>query len=138
MFDRWHATWGVLDGWGRASLLTLIVAAIGQTLFVVVYLTRRWWTVRVGRALMVKSASLAIVLLLTALAALFPVPEWSRTLALVLVTLGIWYQTYVLITSPSQYLDRQDDPYEGIQRSGSVRPESSTAPEADPAGNGPV
>lgn len=116
MLDRWNATWGVLNGWERASLLILIAAAIGQILFVGVYLTRRWWTVRVGRALMAKSSSLALILLLTVIASFFRIPEWVSTLALLAVAAAIWYQAYVLITSPSEYLDREEDPYDRVER----------------------
>lgn len=44
------------------DLIMLWVAAVGQVLFVVLWATQRWWVTRVGRALMVKSAALAVIL----------------------------------------------------------------------------
>lgn len=49
----------------RGSTLDLVmlwVAAVGQALFVLLWATQRWWATRVGRALMAKSAALAVIL----------------------------------------------------------------------------
>ena len=45
------------------DLINLWVATVGQVLFVLLWLTQRWWITRVGRALMAKSAVLAALFL---------------------------------------------------------------------------
>ena len=106
--DRWTEVWDFLDFWGHVSLLALIVAAVGQTLFVVVYSRRPWWMYRVGRALMGKSFSLSVVLILTVIGWFYHLPEWISAIAVCAIACFIWYQTYVLITSP-RHLDPEQE-----------------------------
>lgn len=108
MIDRVRAVWAVLDGWERLALVTLVLAALGQLLFVAKYLTRRWYDYRVGRALMGKAASLGVLLALSVIGAFYRLPEWITAVSIGLVTLFIWYQTYVLFTSP-RYLNLDEE-----------------------------
>jgi putative copper export protein len=62
---RFDTFWQYADTWQRSAFIAIMVAAIAQTGFVVVYMLRPWWRHYVGRALLVKSASLLIVLWLT-------------------------------------------------------------------------
>lgn len=54
-----------MNGWVDAGLVALWVAAVVQTCFVLIYGVSPWWRHFVGRALFIKSASLAIILWLT-------------------------------------------------------------------------
>lgn len=47
------------------DLVVLWVAAVGQILFVLLWATQLWWASNIGRALMAKSAFLAILLAVT-------------------------------------------------------------------------
>lgn len=93
----------LLFGWFAASLhdwslRLLYAAAIGQTLFVVLWATRPWYRLWIGRALMVKSATLMIYLDWAVLV----VNGWSANRALMavvlfgLITVGIWTQLAAL------------------------------------------
>ncbi len=106
--DHIEAVWAVSDGWGRLALAATAIAALGQVLFVVKYLTRSWYAYRVGRALMGKSASLAIVLVLAVIGSYYVLPEQMWAVAITAVAVFIWYQTYVLYTSP-RYLNLDEE-----------------------------
>lgn len=80
------------------DLILLWVAAVGQALFVVLWLTQRWWATRVGRALMAKSAALAVILA----ASLWvyyrgPLPVWVGRAMFAAVTLAIVTQFLALL-----------------------------------------
>lgn len=81
------------------SIRLLHVCAIGQTLFVLLWGTLRWWRRWVGRALMVKSLALALFLD-TALVNYY-LPPYSHeqligTLEFALVAVGIMSQLAVI------------------------------------------
>lgn len=44
------------------DLVVLWIAVVGQVLFVVLWMTQRWWASTIGQALMAKSLSLALIL----------------------------------------------------------------------------
>jgi hypothetical protein len=68
----------------------LWVSTVAQTLFVVLWLTQRWWTTRVGRALMAKSAALAVIFMASVWAYYQgPLPVWLGRLIFGAVTLAI-------------------------------------------------
>lgn len=76
--------------WQTYDTVVLWVAAVGQVLFVTLFATERWWTHRVGRALMVKSASLALILVATLYVHLTGVlPVWVGRALFTLVAIGI-------------------------------------------------
>ena len=80
----------------------LWVCTVAQSLFVVVWLTQRWWVTRVGRALMAKSAALAVIFA-ASLWAFYrgPLPVWlgrsifgAVTLAIVLQFVALAYEVW--------------------------------------------
>lgn len=90
-------------------MVATAVAAIAQLAFVMKYLTRRWYNYRVGRAMMGKSASLAVVLVFAVVGAYYVLPEPLWAISISAVAVFICYQTYVLFTSP-RYLDKEIHP----------------------------
>lgn len=99
-----EAVWRLADGWERLALVALVLATVAQTAFVVVYATRPWWKVRVGRALMLKSAALCVLLWLSVLNTfvLYPGQVQVAAIALCAVTAAIVYQLVALLLSPRQ------------------------------------
>lgn len=87
-------------GWLDVSLLAWTLrlytaAAIGQTLFVALWATLPWWRTVVGRALMVKSFALMVVLdwaLVTYHLGPFAHQESISVVLFGLVVVGIWSQ----------------------------------------------
>lgn len=82
-------------------ILGLIVAgvAIGQSLFVVVYLFQPWWQSQVGRAVFIDKLSMAIFVDALCFRVIFP-DLVSRNVAIILyavVMLAIWYQLITLV-----------------------------------------
>jgi hypothetical protein len=58
--------------------IMLWIATVGQVLFVLVWLTQRWWITWVGRALMFKGAALALILVATLWSYYRgPLPQWA-------------------------------------------------------------
>lgn len=102
MTDRWQAVWALADGWERTSLVALIVGTSAQTLFILIYASRPWWRARVGRALMLKSAALCVVLWLTVVNTFYVYPreEMVGAIALWVIAAAIVYQLVVLLLSP--------------------------------------
>lgn len=103
MKDRWLAVWAAADGWERTALVALLVGAVAQTLFVLIYGTRTWYRVRVGRAIFLKSTALAVVLdlsVVNTLVAPYRYQEEVGAVAIVVITLTILYQLFALLLSP--------------------------------------
>jgi hypothetical protein len=102
MDSRWDAVWAATDGWEHLALVAIIVATFAQTLFILIYASRPWWRVRVGRALMLKSASLCIVLWLTLVGTFFVYAhqEQVSALSLCVIAVAIVYQLVALLLSP--------------------------------------
>lgn len=76
--------------WHDFDVVLVWTAAVGQLLFVALFLTERWWTHRIGRALMVKSFSLGLILWATLYAMYHgPLPLWVGRAMFGLVTVGI-------------------------------------------------
>lgn len=77
------------------TLRLYTAAAVGQTLFVVVWAFLPWWQTTVGRALMVKSFALMLILdwsLATYHLGPFPHQQEIGVSLFGLVALGIWVQ----------------------------------------------
>lgn len=100
--DRIRTVWQLADAWERIALVALVVAAVGQTAFVLVYATRPWWLVQIGRALMSKSATLCWILVLSVVNAFWTYPYQRQVAALSIcaVAVAIWYQFIALLRSP--------------------------------------
>jgi putative copper export protein len=96
---RFDTFWQYADWWQRSAFIAIMVAAVAQTGFVVVYMLRPWWRHYVGRALLVKSASLLIVLWLTIVNTFvrYPGQRQVSSLALWLVAGAIIYQLVALL-----------------------------------------
>lgn len=85
-----------LDFWRTAGLA---LAAVGQTAFVLLYLTFPWWRQFLGRALFFKAAALA---LLTDVAIAGRIYDWPREEETFIVlywvlALGIWAQFFAFL-----------------------------------------
>ena len=101
--------WAEGNNWHRFALIALAAATVFQTMFIVEFARRPWYLDRVGRALMLKSASLALVLWLTLANSFFvySLQQQLSVLGLSLVSIAIVYQYLVLVRSP-----RQEQPWE--------------------------
>jgi hypothetical protein len=99
---RFDAFWQIADAWQRSAFVAILVAAVFQSVFVVVYLSRPWWRHFVGRALALKSTSLLVVLWLTIVNTFFRYPGQKQlsTVALWLVACAIVYQLIALLATP--------------------------------------
>lgn len=100
--SRFNAFWQTADTWGRAAFVAILVAAIFQTCFVGLYLTRPWWQHFVGRALALKSTSLLVVLWLTIINTFvrYRGQEQVSSIALWLVAGAVIYQFVALARTP--------------------------------------
>lgn len=108
--NRIEAVWAAADVWERFSLIALVIATLIQTAFVVEYATRPWWLVRIGRALMLKSAALCVLLWLSILNSFvsYSGQEQVAMVTLWLITAAIFYQWLALRTSPRQPTSASD------------------------------
>lgn len=62
---------------GEVDRAVMWAAAVGQVAFVGLWATQRWWSSTIGRALMAKSAALAVVLTTSVWVLYFgPLPLW--------------------------------------------------------------
>lgn len=97
-----HGVWGVMGGWQHWTLVGLVLAAVFQGGFVFVYATRPWFRDIVGRAYMLKSATLLVILWLSLLNTFFTYPHQAQvsTFGMWSVTIAIVYQFFVLLWSP--------------------------------------
>jgi FlaA1/EpsC-like NDP-sugar epimerase len=96
----WESVWSTLDAWQRVSMISLLVASIAQTVFVVLYVERnKWKNHYVGRALMAQSVTLLVALWSTLLNAFFvyPYQEQIGSFIFLLLTVAIIYQCSALI-----------------------------------------
>lgn len=75
------------------------VAAVGQTLFVIIYLFRPWWRSLVGRAVFFDKLTMALFIDAICLRVLFP-GIVSREVAITfyaIAAVAIWFQLFTLI-----------------------------------------
>lgn len=80
-------------------LMLIWGAAIGQTLFVAMWLSMPFWRSWIGGALMTKSAALMAVLwfwLIGFYSPEYPYRDVVREVLIGLVTVGIWWQVFAL------------------------------------------
>jgi hypothetical protein len=99
---KFHDVWGVMGGWERLTLVGLVVSAVVQGGFVLIYSTRPWYRDIVGRAYMLKSATLLVLLWLALINAFFTYPLQTQvsTFGMWSVAAAISYQFFVLLWSP--------------------------------------
>lgn len=82
----------------ETTLRLYVAAAIGQTAFVVLWASLPWWKTRVGRAMMVKSASLMIVLDFGVINYYWgPFHAWVGVALFALVVVGIYSQFFTFL-----------------------------------------
>lgn len=107
--DRIEAVWRIADGWERLAIVALVVSAVAQTAFVVIWATRPWYLVRIGRALMSKSATLCWVLVLTVVNTFwtYPYERQIASLSICAVAIAILYQLVALVLTP-RYADNEE------------------------------
>ena len=80
--------------------LLLWLAAIGQTIFVILWASMPWWREWVGRALMTKSAALCAVLWFMVAGFYlgdYPFRDELRLALILAVTCGIWLQVFAIM-----------------------------------------
>lgn len=106
---HFEAIWEIANFWQRWALVALFIAAVGQAAFVGVYIHRPWWRHFVGRALMLKSTSLLLILWLSLFNTFvtYPGQEQVAVSVLTLTALAIWYQFFAIRSTP---------PYPGDER----------------------
>lgn len=81
------------------TLWLLHIAAAGQTLFMLMWMTLPWWRAWVGRALMVKSVAMGLFLVSAVVHHHVDTYAWEPVVVLLLfagVTLGIWSQVLAI------------------------------------------
>jgi hypothetical protein len=80
----------MIEHWKTA---VIVVAALGQTLFVVLYATFPWYRSFLGRALFFKAFTLGLLVDMAVVSMIFDWPgEAGTVLIYSLVALGIWVQ----------------------------------------------
>ena len=79
--------------------MSLWVAGVGQTLFVIVYGTRPWWRHFVGSALFTKSLALAVTLDVSLLNHYvdYPYERQVWTVLLFTIAASVWFQLVALV-----------------------------------------
>lgn len=107
---RYHDVWGVMDNWQHWTILGLAVATVFQTGFVLVYSARPWFRDIVGRAYMLKSSTLLVILWLSVTNTFFtyPLQEQISTFAMWAVAAAITYQFAVLVVTPRRIMVPQE------------------------------
>lgn len=72
----------------------LILAAVGQTLFVLFYMCWPWWNDFLGRALFFKAVAMMLLIDFGLAARIYDIPgeDWLFTGMYILFTLGVWVQ----------------------------------------------
>lgn len=85
-------------------LCLFLAAGVAVNAYVLVYLTRPWWTTNAGRALMVKAWG-NVILVDLALATLilgedYPGRGVIRVIGMAAFTVGVWYLLIVLVRTP--------------------------------------
>lgn len=70
--------------------------ALGQTLFVLLYLTFPWWATFLGRALFGKAIALAVLIDLGILYRIHPFPyaDGIFTVLYIVLAIGVWWQLF--------------------------------------------
>lgn len=100
--NHFQLVWQAADGLERFALVALMIGTLAQSAFVITYARRPWYRVRIGRALMLKSASLAVLLWLSVLGTFFVYPYEREVSAATIgvITVAILYQLIALLMSP--------------------------------------
>lgn len=75
------------------------VGAVGQTLFVLIYVWGRWWAHYVGRTLFVKSFMLMLMMDVSTINIFFDYQyeNQTKTTMITLVAVAIWLQLFAII-----------------------------------------
>lgn len=117
-------------GLGTEALrtLALTVVALGQTLFVILYLTFPWYRTFLGKALFFKAAILATLVDLGLVARTFPdLLDWSEVFIglYFLLGFGVWFQLLAFLRvridakrkDKRPFVEGRHDEYDGYQPS---------------------
>lgn len=80
--------------------ITIVSAAVGQGLFVVLYLTFPWWKGFLGRALFFKALALGLLANTVAVARVYALPNEDAIITSLygLVSVGIWAQFFAFLS----------------------------------------
>lgn len=82
---------------GTVDAVAVWTAAVGQVTFVLLWATQRWWSSMIGRALMAKSATLAVILVASVVTLYYgPLPLWLGRALFGAVTVAILGQVLAL------------------------------------------
>jgi hypothetical protein len=101
-----HFDFGGLDrlsGWEKFDVLMITTMTVGQVIFVCTWMVLPWWKEWVGRALMVKSATLALLLGLTVMNTVLLLRginyrgmDAVQAAGYLLVNIGVWSQVIAI------------------------------------------
>lgn len=85
--------------WHRFDVWSVYAMALGQGLFVAMWAVLPWWRAWIGRAMMLKSTALLLVLTMTSIALYWGPADWqpwAMRVGRILVLAGIWAQAAAL------------------------------------------
>lgn len=85
-----------VDQWANVML---VLCALGQTLFVLLYLTFPWWRSFLGRALFYGTATFALLIDTAVLSKMvdWPHKDLTRLGIFTLLAFGIWWQFFAFL-----------------------------------------
>lgn len=80
-----------VEFWRTAGI---IAAAVGQTVFALLYLTYPWWKTFLGRALFFKAGALCILMDVAVFGRIYDWPAEDLTFVFLywVLTIGVWFQ----------------------------------------------
>lgn len=101
----------------------LLVMAVGQTLFALLYLTFPWWKTFLGRALFFKAMAFAVLLDLGLWARHTELPSEDRLFAglYCLLAVGVWTQLAAFLSVRTSHNARNQFPDDDGMTDGQVR-----------------
>lgn len=117
-----------LETWYRITLHSM---ALGQSLFVVLYMTFPWYRTFLGRALFYKAFMLAVMIDLGLIATMEPLLlPWDHVFVILyaLLATGIWFQFFAFLRARADGRKRKD----GEQRTNAERVADGDPEQDDP------
>lgn len=110
--------YGSLEFWRTVNI---VVAAVGQTAFVVLYVTFPWWRTFLGKALFFKASAFALLVDVAVVGRIWDWPHEEATFVALygLLGVGIWAQFVAFLRV--RLTDTQDEVSGNAAREGSMR-----------------
>lgn len=103
-----------LEGW---RILTISMAAVGQTLFVLLYMTFPWYKTFLGRALFIKAATFMMLVDVAVLGRIF---DWDHEDIWIVVlygttAFGVWAQLVAFLCQRIAHRNDDREYYRGVR-----------------------